>query len=207
LATSEAEIANQALSALGLDADIQALGDTDANSRACNLFYAQTRDGVLRDFPWPFANKVAVLTLVAGTPNEWGYQYRYPSDALAIWRILPYGVDTATMGRQEYPDTRIRYSVSRDATGRLIWTFMEDAWVEYTMKVTDVAMFPPDFTDALAYLLAIKVAPRLAGAVEGAKMAAALLPLYQWSIARAKANAANEDAPDRPTDSEFITIR
>src|SRR5687768_843028 len=113
-------IYNQALSALGLDADVQDVAEDSPESRTCNLFYEDVRDQVLRDFPWPFARKVAVLALVAGTPNEWGYQYRYPSDALAIRRILPYGVDTATMGQLEFPSTRVSYSVSQDATGRLL---------------------------------------------------------------------------------------
>src|SRR5687767_6554440 len=111
------------LSALGLDADVQAVGESSAEARACDLFYPDVRDQVLRDFPWPFARKVAVLAVVAGTPNEWGYQYRYPTDALSIRRILPYGVDTATMGQLEFPSTRIPYSISQDASGRLLWTF------------------------------------------------------------------------------------
>lgn len=204
--SSVAAICNQALSALALDADIQVITENSAEARACNLFYEDVRDQVLRDFPWPFARKVAVLALVTGTPNEWGYQYRYPSDALAIRRILPYGDDTATLGQLEFPSTRIPYSIAQDATGRLLWTFMEDAWVEYTVQITDVTMFPDDFAAAVALLLASFIAPRVTGG-DPNKLGDRALAKYQWRISSAKANALNEQAPDLPTDSDFITSR
>jgi hypothetical protein len=207
--TSEAQLCNAALSALGLDADIQALDETSAEARACNLFYENTRDEVLRDFPWPFARQVTAtaLSVVVGQPNEFTYQYREPADSLRPLRLLPYGTVTGvTTGRLETAATRVKFVRREDSSGGLIWTDFYNPVLEYTALVEDVARFPPDFSAALALLLASYIAPRLTGG-DPHKLGERSLIKYQWRIQTARANAANEDAQELPTDSELILAR
>lgn len=207
MAASETAIANMALSHLAIDKEIQSLVESSANARACNRFYEQVRDEVLRDFPWPFARRTATLVVVSGTPNEWVYQYRVPSDAIAIVRLLPYGTTTGVTGaRMETAASRVPFVMGSDATGGLIWTDFYTAAVEYTAKITDVTQFPPDFTQAVSLLLAGYIAPRLTDGDEH-KLGARALQLYDWRIQKARANAANEMHDDTSVDSEFITER
>ena len=55
-------ICNLALARLG-DATIESLDDATAQAEYCNLFYAQTRDEVLRSHPWNFAIARKALAL------------------------------------------------------------------------------------------------------------------------------------------------
>src|SRR5438046_2758921 len=88
--SSTTEIANMAISLIGIAKEIANLdSENSAEAKACRRFFANVRDTVLGDFPWPFATKFATLSLVQTDPNDdWGFSYNYPSDALKIRRIL-----------------------------------------------------------------------------------------------------------------------
>lgn len=78
--------------------------------------FADERDYVLRDFPWPWATKYRTLTKIAGTAvtvpatvpanDDWDFVYRYPTDCLFARRIV------TTSGRQETDPPRFR--IGRD---------------------------------------------------------------------------------------------
>ena len=78
MASSKTEIANLAISHLGIGKTIANLElEKSQEAIACRRFYDTVRDSSLRDFPWPFAGKIQALALVS---NEWLYAYQYPSD-------------------------------------------------------------------------------------------------------------------------------
>src|SRR5688572_11149621 len=109
---SETEIANLALSHLGVGKEIANL-ETERSQEAvaCRRFYDTARDATLRDFSWPFATKIAVLGLIEADPNdEWDYSYRYPSDCLQLRRILS-GV------RNDTRDSRVPFKLAHDDSG------------------------------------------------------------------------------------------
>lgn len=194
------DICNLALSHVGVSTEIQSLEtERTKEAQACNRFYAPSVDEVLRAFAWPFATAFADLQVVEVDPtDEWGFSYRQPSECVTTRRIL-------SGNRNDSRATRIPFRNGRDTTGPLIYTDMEDAVLEYTVRVTDPTQFAPDFASALSYKLASKIGPRFGP--EAVKLANRALQLYGAEIADAQAAAANESQPDLPPDSEFISIR
>lgn len=196
------DICNLALSHLGVSTEIANLEtERSKEAAACRRFYETVRDEVLRDFTWPFATVIADLALVQEQPNaEWAYAYRYPADALFFRRILTGGC------RVEQAGARVPYRIGRDADGQLIFTDQATAVAEWTTLVDDTEQWPPDCVQAAGLLLASYIAPRVTGG-DQFKLGLLALQKYQARIMAAKANAANEETPDQPPDSEFITAR
>lgn len=201
MVTSEASICNIALSHLGIGIEIQNLAtDPDANAQACRRFYEISRDELLRDFSWPWATKYATLALVQTEPtSEWAYSYRYPSDCISLRRLL-------SGTRLDTQQSKEPYRVGQDSQGKLIYSDMVDPQIEYTVRVTDVSRFPDDFAMALAFKMAMYLAPRVTKG-DPFKLSNRATELYALWISNAKANAGNEETPDQEPDSEFQRAR
>lgn len=200
---TETQVANLALSHLGIGKEIAALG-TEKSQEAATLrrFYDEARDATLRDFPWPFATRFESLALVADPPTEteeWDFSYRYPTDCLMLRRIQ-------TDVRIDTNQSRIVFKVGRDTQGLLIYTDEEDAKVEYTFRETDPGRYPADFLLAFSLRLAHYSAPRLTGG-DPFRLGQRALQLYVQEISMAQASAANESVPDQLPDAEAIRAR
>lgn len=112
--TSEVDICNQALAAIGTRSTIASLSEQSNEAIQCALQYASTRDQLLRSAPWNFVRAYAnlsVLKSAPGTPEygntvpptywdstlpppPWLYEYAYPSDCLwarAVMAQYPIG--------------------------------------------------------------------------------------------------------------------
>lgn len=201
MASSKTEICNLALSHLGIGKEISNIEtDTSAEANTLRRFYDTTLEEVLRDFAWPFTTKFEALGLVEEDPtDEWGYSYRYPSDCLHIRRVLS-GL------RNDNRQSRVPFKLGRDDTGTLIYTDMDDAEIEYTVREEDTSRYPSDFTIALSYKLAFYCAPRLAaGDPFGLRQTAA--QMYQVTVAKAANNALAEEQAEEDPASEFIRGR
>lgn len=207
-------ICNLALSHLAIAKEIQDLvAEKSAEALACRRFYYQSRDEVLADFPWPFATAFANPALVAGpTPPatmEWAYSYRVPDDCLRVRRIL-------SGDRNDTRDTRVPYRLTQDSSGLLILTdvvpyaatatTVAQPQIEYTVLVEDPSRFSADFAQALSYLLAWYLAPRLT-AGDKFNLGKQARQAYEWAIGRARDNAVNAEQPDPLPESEFISAR
>lgn len=205
MAESDIAICNMALAHLADGKGIASFTERSAEARASLLWYEQTRDELLREFPWPFAQRRGALTLIAVltgvTGAEWGYSYRVPAGTLAIRSVLsPYGF------RIPSHVNRVPWLLESDATGQVLYTDLQDAQLVYTLRVTDVAQYPADFTRVLALKLAANMAPALT-AGDPQKLGNRALQLAEMELSKAKATALNEQLPDRPADSEFIAAR
>lgn len=202
MADSDVAICNLALAHLGNGKGIASLTERSAEARACSLWYEQTRDELLREFAWPFAARRGALTLIAALSGaEWGYSYRVPAGTLAVRQLLsPYGfrIPSAT--------NRVPFLLEHDGTGAVLYTDLPDAQLTYTVRVTDVTAFPPDFVQLLALKLAANMAPQLT-AGDPQKLGLRALQLYELQLGKAKAQALNEQTPDTPAESEFIAAR
>jgi len=198
---SKTEIANMALSNLGVAKEIANLDtENSAEARAARRFFDTARDATLRDFDWPFATKYATLGLIETDPTtEWGYSYQMPSDALKFRRILS-GV------RIDSPETKVPYKIAYGDSGKIILTDQADAECEYTVRVTSVERFEPDFIMALAWRLAIYMAPKIT-AGDPFKMRENAARMYRFELAMAQNTAGNEEQPDPAPESSFITGR
>lgn len=193
---SATEICNFALSHLGAGEISNFETEKSPKAVACRRFYDVALKATLRDFPWPFATKIAALGLVAEDPNEeWGFSYQYPVDCLKIRRIL-------SGNRVDTQDTRILYKIA----GTEIFTDKSQAVAEYTAITDDPLRYPPDFVLAFSLRLAAYVAPSVTGG-DAFKLGDRVMQLYQIEISRAEATALNEETSDPQPDSSFILAR
>lgn len=196
MAFTEVQIANLALSRIGIARTISALTDSDQEAVTCNLWYAPLRDEVLTAYPWPFTQKYVTLGLVEEDPNDdWAYSYRYPSDCLIARRIV-----TGNRNEAVQPP----FTVAHDSTGLLIYTDESDAVLLYTATFTDAARFSATFASALAWRLAAEIASPLAQRDDYRERA---MREYHWAISVAAASALNEEKRDAVPDAEWVRAR
>jgi hypothetical protein len=199
---SKTEICNLALKHIGHGKPIANV-DTEqsAEAAACRAFYDISLDEMERDFPWHFTTKIVALALIETEPNdEWSYSYRAPTDALFYRRIL-------SGTRNDSRDSRVPYRVVHDASGVLIYTDEQDAELEYTLQVTNANMFPRDFQNALALKIALYILPQILKGRDLFRMTQVVEFKHNRVLAKAQKNAANEEQPEEPPDSEFILAR
>lgn len=195
--TSITEIYNQALSNLGVTRYVSDTTDQTIEAEVCNQWFEHVRDELLRMADWPFARRRVALAVVAGGPDHWLYQYRYPSDCLFLRSLVIEGV------RNPRTDQRIEFEIGSDASGRVIWTDLESAAAVYTKRITDATVFDPAFISALSWGLSSRIAMPLSVDPRLSQMAA-----QQFSLAtqRALASAFNEGYAARP-ESDLISVR
>lgn len=198
---SSLTICNKALSHLGIAKPIASLTENSAEAQACNLFYTEVLETTLRDFEWPFAAKYATLVLDESEPNdEWAFSYIYPTDCLAIRKIL-------SGTRSDTEDTKIPYEIGQNSTGAVvIFCDLEDAKLKYTVNSTNAGIYSSDFALALSYHLASFIAARITGG-DKFKLGERALVKYLSYIASAQANSVNELNSDIRPESEFIRGR
>ena len=198
--SSPVEICNMALSHLGVGKEIASLTENSQEAKACRRFYENSRDDTLRAFDWSFATAFIALGLVEEDPTtEWAFSYRQPSDCIKIRRIL-------SGERNDTQESKTPFKISSDTSGILILTDMEEATTEYTKRTEAVEHYPSDFIQAMSFKLAVLIAPRLT-AGDRFKMGARAASLFVKAISDAQGNSLNEEQPDQPPDSEFITAR
>lgn len=199
---SKAAIFNMALAHLAVGVQVtDPETESTEEARVLRLFYDNTRDEALRDFPWPFALFAATLALVASDPtDEWDFAYRVPADSLRIWRIRN------EISRVPLRGTEVSYRLAHDATGALIYTDQETPTVEYIRRIEDPLRYPPDFVTALSLLLASYAAPRLTGG-DQFKLGLTALQKYELRFARAKVNALAEEQRDQEGDGDTVAAR
>lgn len=198
---SSSEICNLALSHIGVGKEVaNYLTEKSEEAAACRRFFTLTQDAVLRDFPWPFAKKIATLALIEEDPtDEAEFSYRYPTDCIFIRKLLS-GIANDT--RQ----SRVPYTVAYSETGRIILCNIEDAQLEYTIRISDPEKYPPDFAMAFSLRLAHYIAPRLTGG-DAFKVGERALKLYEYEISKAKVNSLNEQQGEEEVLSELERAR
>jgi hypothetical protein len=198
---SKADICNMALRHLGQSKEIANVEtERTLEAGACRRFYEMARNGVLRDYDWPFARVQVELGLIEEDPTEeWGYSYRYPVECEKFLRIL-------SGSRNDDEDSRVKFEIRGDAAGRLIYTDVEEAVGEYIERVSSTARFPADFAMALSYRLAALIAPSItAGDPFG--LIQRVNALYTLEVSKARANARNEEQQDLPPDDPLTRSR
>lgn len=182
---TEASICNMALARIQVKQAIGALTDETPVGRLCTRFYDQTRQALLREFPWPFCEQYYTLALVETDPNpRWGYSYRYPTGVLRVNDIV---------SEERIPSPKIPFKIGSDTQGRLIYTDELEAVIAANTDVSDTSQMDPLFVDAFAWRMAMELAAPLAESAEVTNYANAK---YEMAIRRAMAAAMNEEAPD-----------
>tara|TARA_Y100000385_G_scaffold108512_2_gene112647 strand:- start:500 stop:1117 length:618 start_codon:yes stop_codon:yes gene_type:complete len=153
---SQVQIAKLALQHVGDRFDITSMTEVTPEAEQVNLVFNDVRDALLRQHPWNFAKKFTSPATVAGTvPGGWTFMYLYPTDAVRILGI------TNPLGRNQLP---IEFQTARNsANNYCVLTDAENAEIIYTARITTTEDFDPEFTMALSYQLAAKMAMPLTG--------------------------------------------
>lgn len=201
MVNSDTEVCNLALTHQGIGKEIADLEtERSEEAKAYRRVYYIAKEKVLRDFFFSFSRKIADLELVEEDPNdEWSYSYRYPTDCLDAKRILSGEVNDS---RQ----SRVPYLIGQDSAGKLIFTEMADARLEYACRIDDISKWPPDAVLALSFLSAHYTAARLTKG-DPFGISQRCLNSYLSTLTQAKINSLNEEQPFEEVDSEFIRVR
>ncbi|MBB3453887.1 hypothetical protein FHT86_002143 [Rhizobium sp. BK313] len=183
---SPADVVNLALVRIGYKLRIGNLYDGSAASKKALDIYSQTRDEVLRQNDWGFAERNVSLTLLKQAPEggyfppvtwssdfpppPWVFEYAYPSDCLKVRAVKPVPMFTMTFDPQPHV-----YSVENDQSltpaAKVILCNIPNAILTYTGQVTDPADWEADFVEVLASALGRRLAPVLTG-LDAAKLEA-----------------------------------
>lgn len=197
---SKTDIFNEVVLSLGVTPDIQD-ADTDDGNNAVTIrsAYSLALQNVLRDHPWGFANKRAVLTSVGTAPSDWKYQYLYPVDCLKAIEIQKVNRTDPAI-----PFKIGQYEDANNGIVKVILTDQPEAVLIYTRHETDPSLFDPQFTKTLVAYLAYRCAAAITTA-KGASEAA--YAAYQRAKFEAIASDGNEQIPDNPNDADWIRLR
>ena len=188
---TKTEIANKALFRLGQGQAIQNV-ETDQSVEAgyIRTFYESARQEVLRQHTWGFAKGFRELVQTANEPRSrfFSFQFKYPNDVLRIIEI-----ERATDNENVIQFERGFDNRSGDP---VILTNVSDPVAIVTEDITKEKLFDPMFADALAYRLAIDIAPLVTSDTTKQEL---MVQFLQRVIEQAKAVSSEEsESRDRP---------
>jgi len=169
MATSSADICNQALRAIGSQATIRDLTQDSLEAQACNSIYSFVTDWCHTLTNWNFARKTATLTKTktstgsgawsVGSPAPaWKYEYSLPSDFI---RFL-YVTNSENDGSKFLGN--VQRAVVTNDTAPVVLTDTDGAILVYTARIGE-QYWPPHFIR----LAVSAVAWNIAGTVTGQK--------------------------------------
>lgn len=183
------DLINSALLKCGLPL-AASLADCDWNAA---LVFEQSAETTLRTFGWGFAMKYASLAMDE-TPPAFGYQYSYalPSDCARIIDV------------HNCHDLRAPSCEFKPQANRRIVTNANPCNIRYVWRDYDPEDWPPDFADAVAALIAAKIA-----GLSAQKMALVpqLMQLYNVALAMAQAADAKENMERMPREDFLQNAR
>jgi len=195
MANSETEIVNSALAKVGEDS-ITDLTENRKAARVSARQYPLMRDALIRRYRWNFAIRRVTLSPEAATP-AFGFtnQFLVPSDNI---RVL--GIFDEDELQQNYTASRIPYKVE----GNKILTDDDTLPLFYLARITDVALFDPLFSEALAWFLAIDLAIPLTTV---RKLREDAVIGFKKAVLAAKRADAIEGSPEVIESSEWLDSR
>lgn len=180
MATSEVEIANNALYLLGAK-PITSFDEGSDRANIMGALYPITRDATLRAHPWRFARELfGNVAKLAATPVwKWGFQYQLSSNPYVL-RVLEVDGDREGKTWQVY--------------GRKILTDIGDTInYEAVIRVTDTLTFDSCYEDALTFRLAAAAAMPI---TENRTVLEAMLGAYKDKMAEARTISSQEGYPE-----------
>lgn len=176
---SPADVVNLALRRIGYKLRVGSLLDGSmAASQALDI-YAQTRDEVLRQNDWGFAERNVSLTVLKSAPAggyippatwnptnypplPWAFSYEYPSDCIKVRSVKQPPLFLFNPAPQ--PNL---FEVANDngstPVRKVILANVPNAICVYTGQITNPAHWEADFVEAIAAALGRRLAPVLVG--------------------------------------------
>lgn len=203
MATSEVDIYNLALSAVGTRSSVSSPTENSREAEICNLWFPRVRDFILRSAPWPSAKGYRRLTVLAerdfsapwvsGDPDpEFRFAYAVPSSMLTPRYLYGFG--------------RFALSVytSQQGSTRALMTDQRDAILCFTRRETNVALWDQQLLMAVVNALAAVIAMPLHGKPDRAAAAAEQANSY---ILEARVTNANTDQVQYESVPSWIAAR
>ena len=182
--TSPADVLNLTLVRIGYPGRVGNLYDGSKAAKKALDIYAQTRDELLRQNDWGFAERNIAMTLLKAAPvggyippTTWTtaypplpylFEYARPGDCLKIRSIKAVPLFLPNMDPQPVTFTEANDTVA-PATGQVILCNVANAVLTYSGQVTDPTAWEPDFVEALSAAIGRRLAPLLVG-MEAAKL-------------------------------------
>jgi hypothetical protein len=177
--SSPADVINLSLRRIGYKLRVGNLYDGSMASKIALDVYAQTRDAVLVENDWDFAERNVTMTLLKSAPvggyippNVWNpatcpppgwlFEYSYPADCLKV-RIIKY---VPLFGLNFDPQPNAFFLANDNAytpPQKVILCNLQGANLVYTGQITDPATWDSEFTEALAAALGRRLVPSLMG--------------------------------------------
>lgn len=157
---SKSDICKQAVMRLGSTGALSQTGGQPAVF--AHSFYDHTLEELLAELPWAFAKKQVSITANATAPTQ-GYAKRYalPSDFIQLLRV-------------NQIDTTENFGQWEIVGGFLHTDLGSPVILDYTANITEVALFPAPFVEALIARIAAKIALPLTGKADIANAMAAV---------------------------------
>ena len=197
--TTEAQVCNLALLAVGQREPIQSLTEQSTYARVCNTIYGPTRDKLLSMHAWSFATKRAVLALTTEERTDYTYAFAVPANYLGAPCLMMAGQRVAPR-----PAIPFKLEPNDAGSGLILLTDYETPELAYTVNNVSPALFSPAFVHALASAMAVQLAPGLAGKPQLIGM---LRQLAQFDLETAIAIDRNAVGPDIEPLPEAISVR
>lgn len=198
MATADADICNRALSRLGTRATIASLDESSTEARVVSIWYAATRDTLLRFHDWNFARRRMALADFGGPPTGWAYRFALPVDCLRLLRLTSPAPRSACLPPP-------RFEVAGGTSGRMLLCDEPTPEIVYTARVVDPSMFDAGFAQALVDQLAAHIAYPITQKTE---LAVRLAQAARASLFEAMAaDAAEVDAVSDDNVPDWIAIR
>ena len=174
--STPADVVNLALHRVGSPRRIGSLYDGSIEAKLALDFYGQTRDQLIREGEWEFAERLVVGTLLKQAPPAgyfatpwstaypalpWQFEYAFPADCLKLRSVRP-----APVMIPNYDPIHNIFSVENDNAyappEKVVLCNVQGAILTYAGQVTDPTTWEADFIEALAAALARRFAPVLA---------------------------------------------
>lgn len=194
MGTSLIDVCNLALDLMGGNRHIQTLDDRTPEAEACKRLYKPVLDSVLNTYNWSFCRRDEILNaddiVSDALPLPFNLAYRVPDDVMQILMLTEVDAtpDIESLRRR---NRLIRYNLRNIEEQIVIATnHPPDIAIHYQCYTEEVSLGSPMFREALAYLLADKLACALIKGTSGLSIAD---KLYQKGM-MTLGNAASRDA-------------
>ena len=215
--TSPITICNTAAGRVGITDNIVAFDDRTVLARQCSLLYVSTRDQMLEDFSWGFAQTVRALALVSDT-DTLGYKYRYamPSDCVKPQIVTDVaGARWSGMNTRDVWDYgyffrqygRVNFQIQQDPDNNsrlLILTDIPDAYLWFTLRHENTDSMTALFRSALAWKIGAELALAVRADPDMARMCS---DQYDVEVSKAQVRALDGQRDSYMPQSESITAR
>ena len=171
--TSAAQTVNVALERMGYAKKVGSLFDGSPAARAALTIFAQTRDELIRNGEWEFAERVVSGTKLKQAPAggyvvtpwsaatnpapPWQFEYAYPDDCLKVRSIRDPSVSVPNF-RPLYNRFSVENDNAYNPARKVILCDVPGAIITYAAQITDPTTWEPDFVSEFAAALARSMA-------------------------------------------------